>query len=133
MTTVRGQNTGIVPPHIRDRIEANAREAQKLQATLVDVNKKGRVGTRTITFQMGRKTINTAQAMKALSEGKTVKATVVEFKTARTSKLVSGGYYKAKVRVRGIGIETFKDTASLATWAKQHVIAHNAQVARAGA
>lgn len=136
--TQRPGNTGIVPPYIRDRIPGTTSEtregiaATQLRGALVEINKKGKVGTRTLTFKVGSKSVQTDEALRALQDGKKVKATVVQFKTARTSKLTSGGYYKAKVRVPGIQIATFDSVRELQAFAKANVLDFNKSVKSGG-
>jgi predicted ABC-class ATPase len=107
-------------------------EAAYLQKALVELNKKGKVGTRTVTFRIGTKAVATDAAMKALAAGKKVKAVVVQFRSARGSKLTGGSYYRAKVRVSGIPIATFDNVRAFGDWAKKNVLTPNAAVARGG-
>lgn len=116
-TVSRTQTTRIRWPSPSEQIEA-----KKLQATLVGLNKSAKVGTRTVAFRVGRHAVQTDEAMRALLSGTKVKATVVQWKTARGSKLVSGGYYKAKVRVHGVKMAEFTDVSSFAKWTQDNVL-----------
>ena len=119
----RPGNTGIVPPHMRDAIAAN-----ETKAALVAINKKGKVGTRSLTFKLGSKTVQTDEAVKALLAGKKVKATVVEFKSVRGSKMLGGQFYRARVRVKGIKVETLDSPRALVSFAKAQVLDFNKSV-----
>jgi hypothetical protein len=136
--TQRPGNTGIVPPYIRDRIAGTSAEvregiaATQLRGALVELNKKGKVGTRTLTFKIGSKSVQTDEALRALQSGKQVRATVVQFKTARTSKLTGGGYFKAKVRVPRINIATLDSVKDLQAFAKANVLDFNKSVKSGG-
>ena len=126
-TPVRSGNTGIVPPYVHDSIAAT-----NVKSALVDLNKKGRVGTRTLAFKVGTRAVQTDEAVKALQSGKKVKATVVAFKNIRGSKMTGGSYFRAKVRVPGIKIETLDSVKELQAFAKANVFDPNKAVVRGG-
>jgi hypothetical protein len=113
-------NGGIVPPYIQDNIAAG-----QIKGALVEANKKGKIGSRTLQFKVAGKNVQTDEAVKALINGKSVRGTVMTFKTMRGDKVVGGPSFRTKVRVPGVNIQTFKSVAEFNRFTTAQVLAFN--------
>lgn len=120
-------NTRIVPPYVQDAIAAS-----KIQTQLVTLNRKGKIGERTLNFKIGGKPVQTDEAIRALMDGKSVRATVMEFKKVGGAKLLGIGPQRGKVRVKGINIATLDSVRELQSFAKKNVFDPNQRAAGGG-
>lgn len=120
-------NTRIVPPYMQDGIAAS-----KIQTQLVTLNRKGKIGERTLNFKIGGKQVQTDEAIRALKDGKSVRATVMEFKKVGGAKLLGIGPQRGKVRVKGINIVTLDSVKELQSFANKNVFDANQRLAGGG-